>query len=364
MKRQTLAFALLLALAPAAGLAQDDPTTKAARARFQEGVEFFDKGQFENARAAFLQAYALKKHPAVLINLAQSCAKSNHWVDAAKYYQQYLREAQGITPQQKSEAERGLGEARGKIGRLDIQAGAGSEIYVDNERVGTAPLSEPLDVETGAHAVRIKGSEGSSEQRVSVTGGQLLAVKFGGVSPNPQPTGKVEPNPPPNPNPNPPPTDANPNPNPNPPPTDANPTTSNTTNPPPDTATPTGQRPKTGLYLAIAGGGMAVAGFAIGGIFLGLKMSANDALNNTTNAIVKAGGGAGTCLTTSPYSATPRFQSACKTLLDNQSAVNQDATVANVGLVIGIVGAAAAVGGLVWYFASKPKAEASTTGHV
>ena len=47
-----------------------------ARARFKEGVEFYDKGQYENARLAFLQAYALKKHPAVLLNLAQSSAKA------------------------------------------------------------------------------------------------------------------------------------------------------------------------------------------------------------------------------------------------------------------------------------------------
>ena len=29
-------------------------------------MKYFDKGQFELARAAFLQAYALKKHPAIL----------------------------------------------------------------------------------------------------------------------------------------------------------------------------------------------------------------------------------------------------------------------------------------------------------
>src|SRR5439155_9574 len=94
-------------LSPPATTAAATTTTKAARARFQEGVEFFDKGQFENARAAFLQAYALKKHPAVLLNLAQSCSKSNHWVDSAKYFQQYLRESQGLTAQQRTDGEKG-----------------------------------------------------------------------------------------------------------------------------------------------------------------------------------------------------------------------------------------------------------------
>ena len=90
MKHRPFAVALLVALAPAALLlppacevchaqgATDDATTAMARARFKEGVEYFDKGQFDLARAAFLQAYALKKHPAVLLNLAWSCLKSGH----------------------------------------------------------------------------------------------------------------------------------------------------------------------------------------------------------------------------------------------------------------------------------------------
>ena len=61
---------------PLTALAQDDPVTMQARARFKEGVDFYDKGSYENARLAFLQAYALKKHPAVLLNLAQSSAKA------------------------------------------------------------------------------------------------------------------------------------------------------------------------------------------------------------------------------------------------------------------------------------------------
>ena len=55
-----------------------------ARRRFQEGVKFFDQKKFEEARAAFLQAYALKHHPAVLLNLAQSEIRSGHPLEAAR----------------------------------------------------------------------------------------------------------------------------------------------------------------------------------------------------------------------------------------------------------------------------------------
>src|SRR3954464_2733785 len=108
-----VAVALLVAFAPAVvgvhvSVAQAqgavEETTKAARARFQEGVEFYDKGQYEKARAAFLQAYALRKHPAVLLNLAQSSLKASHHLEAVRYFQQYLREAQNISAASRSDA--------------------------------------------------------------------------------------------------------------------------------------------------------------------------------------------------------------------------------------------------------------------
>src|SRR5580658_5778186 len=140
MNTRTAAVALLLAFTPVAASSRtafaqtappDDATTKAAHARFQEGVGFFDKGQFENARAAFLQAYALRKHPAVLINLAQSSLRAGHTLEAARYFEQYLHESSSLTSAQRADAEKGLAEARGKLGHLEISATEGAEIFVD-----------------------------------------------------------------------------------------------------------------------------------------------------------------------------------------------------------------------------------------
>src|SRR3954447_11418871 len=110
MKTRRIAAAVLFTLLPAtlslpALAQQDDPLTLQARARFKEGVDAFDRGKYEEARLSFLQAYTLKKHPAVLLNLAQSSAKSNHHLEALKYFQQFLKEAPNATPQQKKDAE-------------------------------------------------------------------------------------------------------------------------------------------------------------------------------------------------------------------------------------------------------------------
>ena len=122
MKARPIAFALLLAFAPAtvslpriaqAQNPQEDALTKAARARFQEGVDSFDKGNYEAARASFTQAYALKQHPAVLLNLAQSSLKSGHYLEASKMFQKYLNDPQG---DKKADATKGLTDARSKLG--------------------------------------------------------------------------------------------------------------------------------------------------------------------------------------------------------------------------------------------------------
>src|SRR5262250_1994004 len=109
MKTRLLTVALLVALTPAtyttSTLAQapaEDATTVMARARFKEGVEFYDKGEYEQARASFLQAYALKRHPAVLLNLAWSCLKSGHPLEAEKYFKQFLAEGKDITDKQRN----------------------------------------------------------------------------------------------------------------------------------------------------------------------------------------------------------------------------------------------------------------------
>jgi len=56
-----------------------------------------------------------------------------------------------------------------------------------------------------------------------------------------------------------------------------------------------------------------------------------------------------------------KYTAPCATLKSNQDAVNGDATVANTFIVIGIIGVAAAAGGVLWYFLGAKNKE--TTAH-
>jgi Tfp pilus assembly protein PilF len=192
MKLRPIAVSLLVTFTPAALVtpnawaqtATEEPTTSMARARFREGVEFYDKGQFELARAAFLQAYALKKHPAVLLNLAWSCLKAGHPLEAERYFRQFLSEGKEITDRQRADANDGLAQARAKLGHIEVAAAAGTEITIDGEAAGVAPLADAPVAEAGAHTVKMRAPDGAQDtQSVTVTAGEKAVVRFARIIP-------------------------------------------------------------------------------------------------------------------------------------------------------------------------------------
>jgi hypothetical protein len=346
MKTRPLAFALLLSLAPAAAApprvafaqAADDATTKMARQRFQEGVAFYDKGQFEMARAAFLQAYALRKHPTVLLNLAQSSLKSGHALDAARYFQQFLKESSGISEAQRADATKGLGEARMKLGRIDvIGATVGADIFVDDERIGMAPLDHSVDVEPGSHTVRSQGPNGEQTIPVTASAGQGVVARFSAASSAPAAS-------PPSPPPAPPPSEPAPEPTPS--STPSEPETSPPPAPPPSTVVIESRHHPWGWVLATSI--ITVAGFGVAAVMGAEKSSAQSNANSLATAIKNnylATNGAnsnptGVCYQTP---STSIYATPCAELATDNNNVNTDATVANFGIGVGIAGAVGVV---------------------
>ncbi len=339
------AIAILLSLAPTlapqrsfAQAAGADPTVQAAHARFAEGVEFFDKGDFENARAAFLQAYALHKHPAVLINLALSSLRSGHTLDADRYFTRYIKESTNLTPAQREQADNGLTEARTKLGRIDVLAPAGVAVTIDTEIAGTdGPTT--LDVEPGTHTVK-GGGETSS---VTVAAGQTVMVKLGkgggGAAVVPVEVAPVPEQPAATPA------------TPEQPAAGTPPAASNTE------SKPGLFSPPATLVPVWVGAGVGFAGFVTAIVLVVFKGNAQDAYNNQVTLITSAikGNSAGACV--NPKTAS--LANGCSVLNQDSSAVSSDATVGNVGLVAGIVGVTFAAG---WYlFAPKRDQKPAST---
>jgi hypothetical protein len=155
----------LLALVPGTiHAAEDDATLSMARERFKEGVQYFDQELYDKARAAFVQAYALRKHPAVLLNLAQSEVRSGHEADAATHFAQYLREHKEATEAERQGAVAGLAAAKAAVMEVPVEVDAdGAEVFVDQTLQGTSPLPQPLYLAPGRRTIlaRKEGREDS-----------------------------------------------------------------------------------------------------------------------------------------------------------------------------------------------------------
>jgi hypothetical protein len=196
LARLGTATALLgfLLLVPAPALAQDDVTLTMARERFKEGVTYFDKKDFAKARVAFLQAYALKKHPAVLLNLAQSELRSGHEADAAKHFAQYLREHRDATDAERQGAETGLTAAKALVAEVTLSVDAvGAEVYVDGDLEGQVPLPGSVYLAPGPHEIQARKEGKSATTSVNAAAGQSSSVSLKLAAPSSTPAGAIAP---------------------------------------------------------------------------------------------------------------------------------------------------------------------------
>ena len=157
----------------------DDTTVAMARERFKEGVAFFDKKEYDKARVAFLQAYALKKHPAVLLNLAQSELRSSHEAEAAKHFAAFLHEAKDASDGERQAAEAGLNATKAAVAEVTVNVDeAGAEVFVDSSSEGVSPLPAPLFLAPGSRTLEARKAGKSVTTQVNAVAGRPLVASL------------------------------------------------------------------------------------------------------------------------------------------------------------------------------------------
>lgn len=188
-------------LASPSALAQGDVVTEVARQRYEEGQKFFAAGRFEDARSAFLQTYALKRDPAVLLNLGQSELRSGHYEDAGNHLQQFLRLTPGASAADKAAAEKGIAEARKKSAFIIVIADAnGAAVSIDGTSVGITPLLDPVFVKAGKHTLLATYQNKNATTQVDAKVGTATAASLtlgttGSALPPSAPPAALEPTP-------------------------------------------------------------------------------------------------------------------------------------------------------------------------
>jgi hypothetical protein len=151
-----LAFVPVLVAAPALAEPSNE-AVKMARKRFQEGVAAVDAGNYEAARVAFQQAYALKPHPSVLRNLGQAELKTGRYLEAARHLSTFVRDTTYGTAPEREAAAKSLAQAETQVGRVLVQVDVqGADITIDGELAGRSPVSDPFYAPPGERLIRIQ----------------------------------------------------------------------------------------------------------------------------------------------------------------------------------------------------------------
>ncbi|APR77386.1 Dihydrolipoamide acetyltransferase [Minicystis rosea] len=340
--------------------APPDSVTQIARQRYTEGVKAYDAGRFEDARTAFLQAYALKRHPAVLLNLGQSEIRSGHIEDAGNHLQQFLREHTSATPDERAVAEKGIAEAKRKAAIIVVNVdAAGADVSIDGTTIGKSPILDPVFIKPGKHTIfaTINGKSAAVgvDAKLGTASPAVLTLGVGPAAPPapvPAPPLPAPPVPPPA---APPVQPAPPPVQPAPPPPAMQPVMPPPMAPPPMMGPMPTQGPESFFHwykrkpIAWVGTGLAGAGLIMGIAGGAAALSASGSANDVAQKIKShaatdpAKPPTAVCGSKEGTGVFPGYEMACTTLRDNISRYHTDIAVAATGWVlfgVGVVGTA------------------------
>jgi len=127
---------------------------------FKEGIAAFDRRDFEAARVAFLQTFALKPAaPVVRRNLGLAEIYSGHYLDGARRLARVFHTTDDGSSEDRARMLESLKKAEAHLERVSIEVDQeGAEILVDGVDLGTSPLPFVWYVAPGSYDVRIQKS--------------------------------------------------------------------------------------------------------------------------------------------------------------------------------------------------------------
>jgi hypothetical protein len=169
----------------------ESPTSEGQQAHehFSLGVKLYADGDFGPALAQFQRAYALKPHFRVLYNIAQCQFELRDYVAARAALRRYLAEggSTALDAERRTRVEADLADMGRRIAEVDIQSNVrGAVVYIDGRKIGTTPLSQPIEVSEGQRSVSVESSAGGTKQRsLLLVGGerQTITVNFELIAP-------------------------------------------------------------------------------------------------------------------------------------------------------------------------------------
>jgi hypothetical protein len=145
-----------------------------ARQTFKEGIAAFDRRDFEAARVAFLQTFALKPTaPVVRRNLGLAEIYSGHYLEGARRLGRVIHTTDEGTSMDRARMVESLKKAEAHLERVTVEVNVeGAQIQIGDVDLGQSPMRFAWYMEPGSYEVRISkaGFVGFSETRMARAG--------------------------------------------------------------------------------------------------------------------------------------------------------------------------------------------------
>lgn len=177
--KMKLWFVFWLVIFSAVAVSGSADDTILAKEKIEEGKRLIREEKYGEALAAFELSYSLRPKAWVLFNIAM-CNKALHrYVDAIEAFQRFLETETDPESQTSTLALSALEELGRFVGKVRVvEAPVGATVYIDGEKVGIAPIIEPLALDPGRHVVRVsKDRFKSLDVEVIVASGSEVEVR-------------------------------------------------------------------------------------------------------------------------------------------------------------------------------------------
>ena len=154
--------------------ATGDVENEKALQTFKEGIAAFDRRDFEAARVAFLQTFALKPSaPVVRRNLGLAEIYSGHYLEGARRLGRVIHTTDEGTSVDRARMVESLKKAEAHLERVTVEVNVeGAEIQIGDVDLGISPLPFAWYLEPGTYDVRVSkpGFAAYTETRVARAG--------------------------------------------------------------------------------------------------------------------------------------------------------------------------------------------------
>jgi hypothetical protein len=128
--------------------------TALAKRHFEAGVAAYESARYAEALTSFQEAYRLKPHPLVRVNMANCYDKLDRPIEALFHFELFLESKQG-SPEQRAEVKAAIEELQKRVGRLALQiTPEGANVFVDDEPARRTPIVDLITLRSGMHRVR------------------------------------------------------------------------------------------------------------------------------------------------------------------------------------------------------------------